>query len=105
MKGLIQICIACAMALPSVCSAECYTLVNATNHQVDVKYVPQGITPGPGFVASQSFSPGSQQQYCTPYKVTASIATPNTIWEGNHGLVMGPGGSPQGTYRMVPASK
>src|SRR5580700_6988041 len=105
MKRLIQVAVAIAIALPSVSSAECYTLVNATNHQVAVKYIPQGITPGPGFVASQSFSPGSRQQYCTPYKVTASIATPNTIWEGNHGLVIGPGCSPQGTYRMVPASR
>jgi hypothetical protein len=103
MKRLIQIAIAFAITLPSVGLAECYTLVNTTNHQVDVKYVPQGLTPGAGFVASQSFSPGSQQQYCTPYKVNANIATPNTIWEGNHGLVMGPGGSPQGTYRMVKA--
>jgi hypothetical protein len=102
MKGLIKVVTAAALALPAVGFAECYTLVNATGHEVVVNYNPN--TPvGPGFVYQQKFSSGTRFGYCTPYKVTASIATPNTIWDGNRGLVMGPGGSPAGTYRMVPS--
>ena len=102
MKGMIQIAIAFALALPCAGFAECYTLVNTTNHEVVVNYNPNTAV-GTGFVYQQKFSPGSQFGYCTPYRVTASIASPNTIWEGNRGLVMGPGASPAGTYKMVPA--
>jgi hypothetical protein len=82
----------------------CYTLVNATNHEVAVNYeVPGGVV-GTPFVTGQRLSAGSQIKYCAVlYSVTAIIGTPDTVWEGNRRMIMGPGGLPAGIYRMITA--
>ena len=87
-----------------LCSGQskCYTLVNATNHDVSVSY--QANVPlGPGAVTGQTLPQGHKERYCTPYRVVAAITTPDTLWEGNRAMVMGPVSDalPEGSYRMV----
>jgi hypothetical protein len=81
----------------------CYTLVNATNHQVVLNYVP-----APGEPAdARKFSPGAKMMFCFPVagqSLTANIATSDAKWESDRQMVMGSkqGSLPPGTYRIIP---
>jgi hypothetical protein len=81
----------------------CYTLVNATNHEVVLNYVP--VAPGePADV--HKFSPGAKMMFCFPRPsgtLTANIATTEAKWEGGQPMVMGRArpALPPGTYRIV----
>ncbi len=91
-------------ATSSIYTERCYTLANATNHEVMVKFAyPPGEVPV-NAVTSTTFLPNGKQRYCLSVgSVTANIATPHSIWEGNRAMVMGnaQGALPAGTYRMV----
>jgi len=102
MRIAYLICVSVIFPAAAFSQNQCYMLVNATDHNVTVNYqVPQGVSVGTGFVTGQTFSPGHQERYCTPYRITANIGSPNTVWDGNRAMVMGPGALPPGTYRMV----
>jgi len=81
----------------------CYTLVNATNHEVVLNYVP--ATPGePDNV--HLFLPGAKKIFCFAFpglSIIANIATSVAKWEGDRPMVMGrkQGALPAGTYRVV----
>jgi hypothetical protein len=92
------------LTLPMTAFCQCYTLINVTNHPVTLNYgLENGGPTGPPWVSGQTLPVGGQVKYCaTLFNVVGSIATPNTIVEGNRRLIMGPhNGLPGGTYKLV----
>jgi hypothetical protein len=80
----------------------CYTLVNSTNREVVLNYVP--AAPGEPDNVHQ-FLPGAKKIFCfaPSLSVTANITNNDAKWEGDRVMVMGSrlGVLPPGTYRIV----